>query len=408
MGSLRAEIFGGLRLSREGVALQMRGSKRCLIVATLVANANTPVSVGSLIEVLDPIGSERDPQNALQAQIARLRKVVEPLTSASGSQWLTTEHNSYRLRIDEMDLWEFRHLVRSARSLGADQPLEAFATYRRALSRWSDPFGMIGTSAEFTGLIQSLELEHLTVEDEMLSSLLDCALRGEAYSGGASTRESCAATVDQARQMALSEPLRETRSATVMHILFLAGRHAEALSVFGQTRHALREGLGVGPGPQLSRMWERVLNHDVSLCHDVSRSPGVTNEPVRSLDPGPLCAAITALARYPGQLSILGAEQSGKSRLVRRWSETQDVYERVVWVDLASDSLTGLEDGAVSGSTAVVLDGAHWANVRVPEMVIDLRAHYPELFVIVTGRDPIGLEDEQIVRIPSLVSGHRR
>src|SRR6516165_3578773 len=60
-------------------------------------------------------------------------------------------------------------------------------------------------------------------------------------------------------------PLREGFRAQMMLALYRAGRQAEALEVYQQTRSLLVEELGVEPAPALREIHRAVLAHDPSL-----------------------------------------------------------------------------------------------------------------------------------------------
>jgi DNA-binding SARP family transcriptional activator len=60
-------------------------------------------------------------------------------------------------------------------------------------------------------------------------------------------------------------PLTEAFHGQLMLALYRTGRACDALSVYERASRALREDLGVDPGPDLTGMHERILNHDPDL-----------------------------------------------------------------------------------------------------------------------------------------------
>ena len=68
-------------------------------------------------------------------------------------------------------------------------------------------------------------------------------------------------------------PLRERFAEQLMISLYRAGRQAEALQVYDDTRRSLHQELGVEPGRGLRDLQHAVLNHDPSLT--VDQPPGL-------------------------------------------------------------------------------------------------------------------------------------
>ncbi len=62
--------------------------------------------------------------------------------------------------------------------------------------------------------------------------------------------------------MLVDHPLREGLWLQLMRALDAAGRHAEALEVYGQARNAISDQLGVDPGTELRQLYADLLAKD--------------------------------------------------------------------------------------------------------------------------------------------------
>jgi len=58
-----------------------------------------------------------------------------------------------------------------------------------------------------------------------------------------------------------------------MLALYRSGRQADALDAYRNGRRALRDDLGLDPGPELRRLEQQILDHDPELEAPRSRLP---------------------------------------------------------------------------------------------------------------------------------------
>ncbi len=103
---MRVRLFGELQAEHEGVPVPVRGAKQRALLALLALRPGQPVSADRLIDVLWGDGQAANPANALQAQIAQLRRTLGPAAV------LTTEAG-YALALDpqDVDVVRFEQLV---------------------------------------------------------------------------------------------------------------------------------------------------------------------------------------------------------------------------------------------------------------------------------------------------------
>ena len=81
------------------------------------------------------------------------------------------------------------------------------------------------------------------------------------------------ALVPELDALVTAHPNRERLRAHHMLALYRAGRQADALESFQETRTSLRE-LGLDPSPELRDLQQRILNHDPGLSPPWSSSHG--------------------------------------------------------------------------------------------------------------------------------------
>ncbi len=70
--------------------------------------------------------------------------------------------------------------------------------------------------------------------------------------------------VSELRRLISEHPIREGLWVLLLEALDLAGRRAEAIAAFSEARSAISDELGVDPGPELRRIYQRLLAADRS------------------------------------------------------------------------------------------------------------------------------------------------
>lgn len=225
--------------------MEIAGSKRRAVLALLLLHANEVVRTERLIEDL---WGERAPGNAaaaLHSHVSRLRKAVGP-------ELLVRREWGYVLRTepDSIDLHRFEEAVASAEALPAR---ERAAKLSEALRLWrgpplSDLSGEPGLEAEASRLSEL----HLTTIERRIDADLEVGRNAE--------------LVGELETLIASNPLREHLRWQLILALYRAGRQAEALEVYRETRRVLTEELGLEPSPELRELERAILRHDPSLA----------------------------------------------------------------------------------------------------------------------------------------------
>ena len=321
-------LLGPLEVVVDGLSQRLPGRGERALLALLALTAGRMVSAAWLIERLwAPENMPADPMNALQIRVSKLRRLF--------SEWgetgcLVSELAGYRLAVDPMsvDTERFAALLNRARRLG--DPIDAVNVYDEALSLWrAEPF------SEF------VDQQWTVAESARLTEL---------YMAAVAERAERMLTLGRYEQLVSDlgpvlavAPTRERLVGQFMTALFNAGRQAEALRVYGQTRHVLADELGVDPSRELRQVMEQILRHDAALVPAVARSAPAL---------GRVAAADQVSAR--GNLPFRSTSFVGRELEVRR---TVDQLTRARLVTLAGPG------GA--GKTALAIEAARAADVCV-------------------------------------------
>jgi len=244
-------LLGPLEVCRDGELVALGGPKQRAILAILLLHANEVVPRGRL---LADVWGERAPgsEHSLDVHISRLRKA---LTAAGDGEVLSRRGRGYLLRVEDgsLDLACFGQQIEAGqRAMAEGHPIEAARLLNQALGLWrGEPL------AEFAGqAFAGAEADRLN--ERRLAAL-------EARIDADLTRGRAAAIVGELESLVEANPYRERFGAQLMLALYRAGRQAEALGVYADTRRLLIDELGIEPGEELRELQHAVLTHDPGL-----------------------------------------------------------------------------------------------------------------------------------------------
>jgi DNA-binding SARP family transcriptional activator/tetratricopeptide (TPR) repeat protein len=289
-------ILGPLEVRTDGRLVPVQGFRQRALLAMLLLHANEVVASGRLLDEL--WGAEpRSDTAALRVRISQLRKA---LRVAGCDELLETRPPGYVLRLDRdwLDLGRHERLTAEAGLVLEHDPARAAARLREALALWrGPPLADFAYEPFAQTMIGRLEELRLTTAEKWIGAEL------------ASGRER--EVVGELGALIAEHPLREGFRAQMMLALYRAGRQAEALEVYQQTRGLLVEELGIEPAPALQELHRAVLTHDPSLERRPPQAPAGSS-PMRAV-PAPPAAArresrktVTVLACDVGPASLGG------------------------------------------------------------------------------------------------------
>ncbi len=265
---LRAHLFGPLRIEvgdrvviDEGFARR----KAKALFAYLYLNRGKYVPKYRLLDALWP-DADDVPPGRLKQTVSVLRAAIEP-SASTGGPWLYIGERNGRYFFDTgaaywADVEAFEQQVALARECRRRGDVDgALAHYRNAFVVRRAEF-LPEFSAEDWAVAEATRLQELYLE-----ALEDAApLHAE--------RGEYAMAVALLRRVIQEDPLREGAYASLMRVLVLEGKQAEALRTYQRLADVLARAFQVAPQREITRLYE-------AICRE--RAPSV-GEPV-PLDP---------------------------------------------------------------------------------------------------------------------------
>ncbi|WP_395292998.1 BTAD domain-containing putative transcriptional regulator [Kitasatospora hibisci] len=318
MTGLRISVLGPVRVRYGGREVAAGSGQRQAVLAALALRAGYVVTADALARLVWGESAPASVGAVVRNHVSRLRAAVGA-AGGDAATVLVSRGGGYALDLadDGLDAAEFDRLADAARShRERGEAAQAARRYREALALWTGTAlsGVPGPDAEQQR--ERLAERRLTVLEDCLGLELDL---GEH-----------ARLIEELTALAAEHPLREGLRALLMTALYRAGRQAEALEVFADARRTLAEETGVGPGPELRGLQQRIL------CADPGLAPPVPAAPAVSASVGPSASAAAVPAQLPPDVG--------------------DFTGRTAEVELIADALTA--DAGRSGAAVVAVSGA--------------------------------------------------
>ena len=425
----------------DGTIVAVPGQKLQLLLAALAVERGRVISRDRLVDILYGDDLPRQPLNSLQVLVSRLRR---SLASVADGPIIETTDAGYALVSGNgtgTDLERFDEMVTRGRSHLADDPGAAVIDLRDALGLVrGEPLASLPADGW-------ARAERARFAEAQLAAVED-RIDAELATGGHAN------VVGEIEQLTHQHPLRERLWAQLVLALYRCGRQADALRAFQDARRRLVDELGIEPGAELRRLEAAVLAQDPSLdppavARAATRRPGPGSappdaggaRPARGNVPRPLTACLgreseladlLELAASHRLITLVGPGGAGKTRLSVEVAHAlaPSVQDGVWLVDLASvRDATGvltavvrtlrLDEGAIAGSPAPrsVDEVAHALGDRQIVLLVDncehvvddvanlaetLLAHCPDLRVLATSRETLGVPGEFLFVVPPL------
>ncbi|GAA1021656.1 SARP family transcriptional regulator [Acrocarpospora pleiomorpha] len=314
---VQLRLLGPIELSTATHVVDLGPRKQQAVLAALLVDAGSPVPIEKIIDRVWGDAPPMTARGAVHSYITRLRRALSE-ANAVDRDTLAVEYRpaGYVLQAhrDQVDLHRFRRLLDHARATRGDD-LRRAELLREALGLWrGQPLtGLTGAWAE------SVRREATQLR---LGGVLDLAPIELAAGGGN-------AMIEQLRVLLDEHPLVEPLIATLIHALVAAGRNAEALELYAETRRRLADELGADPSPELRQAYHAALNGDRPPS-PVERSPKPRHGPaLLPADVPGFTGRAAALARLDDMAAapdwehtavVSGVPGVGKSALAVHWA----------------------------------------------------------------------------------------
>ena len=420
---IHVNALGQLQVRRGPILVDLGPPKQRALFASLALNAGRVVATDPLIHALWGMDSPFSARHLVHTYVARLRQVLEPETPRRGRiNVIGSTTNGYRLLVehDHIDVHRFAgRREQAARQLAAGRRRRALELLGEAVRLWRDPFLRdLADLLPHSSAVEQMRQEWAAAVLEYVTLGLDL---GEA-----------SVVWPLAEQLAMSEPMHEQAQANYLLALDHTGRRAAAIAHFHEVRERLRSELGVAPGPELISAYQHLQggrSQPQPAPASTTSAPPATRAPWRGPGPGlgeliqrdDELAAISQRLSTHRLVTVAGPPGCGKSELAlhaaARLRET--VAGGVLVLDCAdltgADSLRRRlvrllggdepeEPAAAAGGQEllIVLDNIEHLVDEVAVEVDEIVRACWHVYVIVTSREPLGLPDEAVIRVPTL------
>ena len=396
----------------DGVSLRIGGPKERTVLARLAIEDSSWVSESRLVDALWPQDPPPSARRTLQKYLSRLR------TALRGEVTLESRRSSHRLLVDHqtLDVAAVEHALDDARrelSAGRSREAVAHLTAAQRLAGGA-PLGDLADQPWAQAAVARLEALRLTVIEERLTASL--------------------AVVDPSAMLAELErlcaelPLHESFHRLRMLALYRSGRQSDALRVYQQLRHRLRDELGIDPSPILRVTEQAILDQAPHLLPDVVSAARRAPLPTpRSSFVGrhtEIAALTDLLERHP-LVTLTGIGGCGKTRLALEVARRVQprFTDGVILIELGAvndANLVAATATAASGtqlheptfrslaahlasrSLLILVDNCEHLIETCAELVHELLSACPSVRVLATSREPLRADGEATFAVPPL------
>ena len=259
----------GLVIDGRDVGAEVPAGQAGELLWYLIAHRAGPIERAELIEILWPEKQPKDPYSDLRPILSRVRRVLGT-DSVQGREHV-------RIALPE-PVWV--DVEEALRAIDAAHVAARGADWERV--REQSQIGLDLLNQSFLAGRDGDWVESRRRElDELVLEALELAARGSIAVGG---NEELGTAERAARELVAQSPYRETGYRFLMEALAAGGNVAEALRVYEELRHLLREELGVTPAAELRDLHGRLLAGDsVAPVRATPQAPTTERVPLPAL-----------------------------------------------------------------------------------------------------------------------------
>ena len=359
---LSFSVLGPPRVRRGTAELPLGPPQQRAVLVALLLRDGRPATAQELVGAVWGDLPPRRALGALRTYASGLRRVLEPGRegggggtdgggdgggSRGGHRVLVSVGDGYALRLPAgaLDASLFENEVIAAElARAAGRTAESRDLLRTALDRWrGEPLAGVPGPYARTQRVRLAERRLAALETRLE---LDLELGAHAD------------LVPELTALVAEHPLRERLRGLLMLALHRAGRHADALAVYADTRRTLVEELGIEPGRELAALHRRLLAEGGGATRSSTGARG--RREARPPIPHP---------RSPAQLPGDVPDFTGRDRLVA------DLREALLAEPRRAVAVVSVSGAAGVGKTTLALHVAHGVRPGFPDgqLYADLR-----------------------------------
>ncbi len=400
-------VLGPLAVTTDaGRPVAVPGAKGRALLADLLTHRGHVVSADRLIDDLWGDDPPANAAGALQVRISQLRKALND-AEPGARDLIDSVPPGYVLRAAAVDADRFAEL---ADATDADRLAAALHLWR------GEPYADVADAEFVRAEATRLAEQRLAVQERLAAARL---ARGEHDLVAAELAE-----------LVTRHPLREGLRALHLRALYASGRQSEALDSYADLRNRLADELGLDPGPELVALHRRILAQDAGL--NAPPAARIRNSLPARLDE--LVGRAEALTELRGLIgahrlvTLVGPGGVGKTRLATEAAREQTFPDGVHLVELTALrrgehavadlvlATLDVHESAGDGADAtdrlcaalrnrralLVLDNCEHVIEPVADLVGRLLRDAPDVSVLATSREPLGLTGERLWEVPPL------
>jgi len=260
-------VLGPLQMSVDKAPVPLGTPKQRAVLAMLVINRRRPVGVDSLITAVWEESAPTGARASLHTYVSNLRRLLG--TGASAPEVLVNAPPGYRLDIAEQDC----DIGRFAIEKSAGMHEAAAGRFEQASQRLSTAL------AEWRGPVLE-DLRDLQFVDVFATALVEEKMM--AHAAWAESEIACGrafAVIGELEALTAEHLYREPLWAQLITAYYLADRQSDALDAYQRLKKTLADDLGIGPGPAVRSLYERILRQeplDVKAAAQITAADAVS------------------------------------------------------------------------------------------------------------------------------------
>jgi DNA-binding SARP family transcriptional activator/tetratricopeptide (TPR) repeat protein len=355
------ELLGPVRARCGERLIGLGVRKRRFVLAVLALEVDQLVTVDRLVDLLWPNTPPVSARGIVRGHVSGLRAALARGEAQEHAVALRRQGPGYVLRCDpgRVDAHRFGELTAAAAAADDERRV---ALLDSALALWRGPALADAAAEPVRGMLAAHldEARLVAVEDR-----LDALLRLRRDHG----------VVEQLVRLTAEHPYRERLVGMLMVGLHRAGRTAEALRAYQDTRRRLADHVGLDPPAALQRLELAILRDEVDLLDPTRIAPaapqrapaGLAKQPAVTRA-GPATPPPLRPAQLPGDVPTFTGRRDELAALLAALPPTGAVA--------ASSAVVTVIDGMAGvGKTALAVHASHLMRDRFPDGQLFLDLH---------------------------------